>query len=423
MRKSYMLLLALTSLLMYSGPASAAEFDDNRNWLTTEVAWSDSGRLSADHQLAAPLTACYNMAYGTPVLGINVMTPRGDYVAAITALSGGELRWLDSVEGLPAPVQWDAGKYFVAANVPDRELIVWFTAPAQNPYRLRLPIATEMFDCIAFPPPGIQSEPAPWRDWRIAVAHHIGSIDDYPGADTTKLSVAYLDGTGSAVEELPLVPLKYSPSVFQFLEYPIDGGSVPLLVGANRAGVHSAYYDTGSQTWIGQTLPYDAAALWGLYLDHSPYGPTAIIHYIEDSASGKYTVMGEIALREGRPGQILSGWGGSRWFEGTYGGSQRAFIRTTYSPYPFLVGADIGRLGLAYNPASSHTADDNLGYRSVVLVPGSRGLGAALPDVQSPIAAVAGSSHWRSGMPSLFWIQQDNTARGDTSLYVTTYSP
>jgi hypothetical protein len=194
-------------------------------------------------------------------------------------------------------------------------------------------------------------------------------------------------------------------------------------MGANSIGVHSAQFDRASNQWLASRVSYDSTSYLGFFLEHTAVGPKALIYYTQTFAEGISSVIQEINLSVNPRGIIESAWGTSQVFSGAYAVDHRVSLPTVTSPYPFLLAADADSISFFHNLTPASARQPMMNYQRVDLFPGLSASGLTTPDVSSPVIAIAGSSHWSTGIPKLFYIQQEEQWHDSGNLYSIALAP
>ena len=85
-------ILLVAILPIQSARAADRDLESLGNWFGDRVDWRVSLGLPVDTEFIAPITADYNWAYGTPLLGVNVREYNTrNYYVAIAGFSDGRL--------------------------------------------------------------------------------------------------------------------------------------------------------------------------------------------------------------------------------------------------------------------------------------------------------------------------------------------
>jgi hypothetical protein len=410
--------------------AQTAGLEQLGRWYLAEVGWRDRGTLPSDNELAAPLIAQYNWAYGAIAMGLNVRA-RGtsSYYAAVALNDNAQLDVLDSFGPVSGPVLWDAGKYHLAAGLPNGQLVVWLCAPGAMPRRVVLTDSYTPgtgFDLAVYPPDPVSRT---WESWVISAAYQYSQGD--PG-----LLVESFHGDGSSLDFTSTLGTPGNLVSVQYADYPASaGGSTPYVAftcerdnqpspGNNaHTGLLTAWYSSSEGRWVPANFRNT-----GLYLGNTSLGwggangtATVLAAFDESDQSGLYGGLQLLTTSINRHGQVASTAHSACWLPCAPRRDNFCFLDSARLAGPFTVLSDGLDVFFGWRVQAAN-GGQGLEYYHLRLHQGERAQQGTGTQARFPILGVAAAAHWSSGDPSLYWIQRGNSS-GETGgvLYQLVY--
>ena len=427
------LFVALAGAVLTLAPLDCAQaqttgLDQLGRWYLAQVQWRDRGTLPSDNEFAAPLTAQYNWAYGGIVMGLNVRA-RGtsSYYATVALNDNAQLDVLDSFGPVIGPAVWDAGKYHMAAGLPNGQLVLWLCAPGAMPHRVVLTDSYTPgtgFDLAVYPPDPISRT---WEDWVVSAAYQYSQGD--PG-----LLVESFHGDGRSLDYTSTLGTQGDLVSVQYADYPLQGsGITPYAIFTHKrdnqpttgnnahTSLLAAWYSTSEGRWVPAHLRDTGLYLGTTFFGWSGSNAVALAAFDESDQSGLYGGLQLISTSINRHGQVSSTAPSSCWLPCAPRLSQFCFLESARVASPFTVlsdGLDIF-MGWRVQPSGG---GEGLEYYHLRLFTGERIQQGTGVSARYPILGVAAAAHWSTGDPSLYWIQRGND-RGEAGglLYQLVY--
>jgi len=421
------LALAAVMALPALGVAQVAGLDQPGNWEFREVYWRDSGSLPVDNEFASPLVAQYNWAYGMTIVGVNVRAVgSNDYYAAVALYNSGYLDAMNVIGPLNGPAMWDAGPFHVAAGLPDGRLIVWLTAPGEMPFQVQYSTGYKQgtaFDVTVYTPPQANTK---WGEWEIIAAFQLSGGD-------TLVSVEDHFGNGNLRNDYGLIGLPGNLQAIAHLDYPVNDVSVPFVLmtvarddqqvpGNNDHLLTQAAYFDQDKGWYVQTLRSSGIDNGAVYCGYTDQAQMLVAY----DNSDQYDITGGLQqVSFGNPsvpsaGLVLNGFDNLPVAAET---PLWAYFASARTSLPMVVASNGGDVYLGYYAPAAGRIGNELGYRFFVLHPGEARQGAGGLEAQYPLSGVAGTSHWSTGNPELFWVQQGSQNHAGGQLYHAQFLP
>jgi hypothetical protein len=380
-------------------------------WYLAEIGWRSRGTLPADNEIASPLIAQYNWAYGAIVMGLNVRA-RGtnSYYATIALNDNALLDSLDSVGPLNGTALWDAGKYHLAAGLPNGQLVVWLTVPGASPQRVILSsnyAPGTGFDLAVYPPEPLTAK---WEDWVITAAYQYNQ-------DTPGLQAESFNGRGESRDYTTTLPTPGSLVSVQYADYPRDGGWTPYVVftclrdkqavSGNNAhtSVQAAWYDSAQGNWIPANFRNTGLYLGNCYLGWKNGSAFALTAFDESDQFSIYGGLQLLTSSINRHGQVATSANSSCWLPTAPVAANFSYLDSARVASPFTVlsdGLDVF-LGWRVKPAKG---GDGVEYYNLKLFQGERVQQNNVDVAKYPVQGVAAAAHWSTGDPSLYWVQR-----------------
>ena len=417
--------LAFAILSTTAAHAQAARLETMVNWDYDPIALIPKGGAPANGMPVASMTAHYNWGYGMTMLGLNLQVPgETRYYAACTMFSpanGAEV--LDAIGPFTSPVEWHSGPYHVAAAMPEGLICVWLTAPGHFPSRVLLAgdyMKGTAFTVDVVPPRPLSTD---WSAWRISIAYQrFVSNGRY-------LTMGRFNGNGRAIEYLTDASIPGDLLAIDYLEYPVTGGTLPFVLltvsrnevlppGSPRRSTSYAAFYSLNRGWVVQTLRDG-----GLYNGRAMLMNTGdVIGLLGVDNSTIDNVVP--ALQQVRTwvdsGQIFSEVGTQTYLPFSVERQAMALANSTLSMYPLVAVTNGTDVDLGYYLDQE---DRLFEYRFFELYRGNVETEGSMVRAAFPIYSVATATHWSSGYPELFWIQQDILDPTRTGLYRMAYGP
>ncbi len=420
--------ISLALALPSGALAQTTGLDQLGRWYLAEVDWSDRGALPSDNELAAPLIAEYNWAYGAIMMGLNVRA-RGtsSYYAAVALNDNAKLDALDSFGPVSSPALWDAGKYHLAAGLPSGQLVVWLCAPGTQPRRVVLTdsyTAGTGFDLAVYPPDPISTD---WSKWVISAAYQYSKGD-------SGLQVESFHGDGRSLDYTNTLPTPGNLVSVQYMDYPLEDGNItpyvvfscerdtrPVAGNNSHTGLQAAWYSGAEGRWVPVVLRETGVYLGKTYLAQSGTAITALAAFDQTDAGGAYGGLQLISTSANRHGQVASTLHSNCWLPCAPQSNNLCFLQSARVSSPFTVlsdGLDVF-FGWRVQPAGGGQGVD---YYHLRLFQGERSAQGAANTAHYPVLGVAAAAHWSTGDPSIYWVQRGND-RGEAGgvLYQLVY--
>jgi hypothetical protein len=397
-------------------PSFAAEQSDITNWRTQQLRWHDNGGLPVDSEFGSPLVAQYNYAYGATVLGITAHRTGGeDYYAVIAVYDGTALTAMDVLGPLTAPPQFSIGRYHLAVAQPDGRVFIWLTAPGAEPKRLHLTddaVPDAPLSCLALPP---DPPSAKWEDWRIFLGYCMDTNPPY-------LELVYYRDAAEQTQTIFGLSL---PSVLDAISLVgSDFGSPHVLfsvvdtAATNRSNAQVGVYlsSPGSSGWYTQRIA--GAGNLGAVLHPGVTGDWETAIVLEDTSSAGFWFQ-QIKFATLATG-MQAAMGGAEYFSTPFEERCISLFESKRSELPMLAYGDDADVSLVWREAQPGRAGSSLGISSLLLHQGET-------DTQGssvyPIQAVAGTAHWSTGNPEIYWVQQGSIDNDTGQLFRIAFMP
>lgn len=429
MRLTFSMLITLACILLVSQISMAADRDMELpgNWTSSRVDWRRSLGIPIDTEFVAPLTAHYNWAYGNTLLGVNVRQfGAREFYAAIASFSDDRLDILDSEGPLPGAAILRSGRYHVTAGLADGRILCWLTAPGEYPVRLQLAnryLRGSGFDVIVEAP---DPPSATWADWTILVCFQTSLGEN-------NIATEVYDGNGRLIYDLPGLQVAGRVRQLEYTRSPVPGVDLPWLLmsidsGSVSAGapynatVGTAWYVPGEQ-WYLQGVRPGGRDNSSIYLDDEAAGGAIALMAWDDSdefSSGGF--IERLHMRSGNARQIITDKGLPNLFNWHTTSANWCFGRTVSSRYPYVLFSDGTDLMFGYNAARRGEEGADVGYRTFTLMQGLR----VSDDYgnEGPLYSLEGlalSTHWNTGQPQVFYIQNGSADYEGGQLYQMRY--
>lgn len=398
-----------TVLAKYEG------YSDTLSWNIAEMDWADMSGLPRDVEFTAPVTASYNLGYGTTMLGLNLRSGAegNQYYLAIASCVNGQLTVYDYMGPFEAPVQWDSGPYHLAAGLPDRRLAVWLTAPGEYPRLSYLAFdyqPSTTFTCTVVPPSGLANN---WPAWQIDAAYL---------TDNRTLAVGAYDGLGRFLAGPELLDTVYSVNSIVMRKLALGDIWTTSVVYTNSKGLYHAWYDE-TKGWQSERLADNRLDNIRLWFSPEPAPPLGLVLYVDGADAYTNPTLHALTISNASGRYITVRWGHSTTVWPEYRQRPTAFIDSVSSIWPLIAQASDGNIQLAYHQPDP-TGKRHMPFNSVELHYGVRhGSGTGTVEAY-PITGISGTAHWQSGNPVIFWVQLGGGRRpGEGTLFRLSYEP
>jgi hypothetical protein len=407
--------LALAGFPVLPATAQSAQLYQVTDWRSEELTWRNDGGLPVNSEFSAPIAVQYNWAYGATALGLTTHhVGSADYYAVLALYTKRTLDAQDVLGPFSSPPQYSSGRYSLAVSTPDRLVYVWLTAPGADPRRVLLandavpgaPIA-----CLAQPP---DPPSAQWAKWRITRAYAYSDIG-------TQLEQLLLDGTGKLLDAAPGINLPGALNAVALA--PVSAGWPQVMFaaydpradsGGSTAGVYLAAQ--APRGWAIARLT-DAASHGAVFPASLAGGQGTAIVVSDMSSAGAF--LQQIQLADPTGGG-LSQLGPYDYFIQAFSQRRYNLFESVLSALPLLALTDGAGIWLAWQSQSPGRAPGLPGYTYAQLYAGS-----VVEENQPafPILTVAGTAHWNTGHPELYWVQQGSPDNGTGQLFRLAYEP
>ncbi|MCH7471986.1 hypothetical protein IIA79_03435 [bacterium] len=429
-RASWLGLLVSILLLLLPSPAAAqtAGLDQLSDWYLSKAGWRSTSGLPVDIEFAPPLTAHYNWAYGVTALGLNMRgVGSSDFYTVFAIYQDGLLDSLDVIGPLSGSSQWDSGPYHMAAGLPDGRIVVWLTAPREDPRQFTLADSYapgSPIDVVVHPSDPLQAD---WENWWITAAFEYNALDP-------TLLVSSSDGDGKSMGFFQTIALPGELRSVAYLDYPGPRSSIAYLLytvvrdrrvelGNNQhTTTYAAWYVAG-QSWRVQTLRNSGLYSGGVFIGGASQGPFGMVAWDESdiySISGGAQLL-NITSQDGV--QVQTSIGARVYLSNPMTTGISSFLFSTRSHYPMLIFSDGANLRLSYYIPSQGRISDELAYLGVDLFQGEQVEEGGKLAPAYPITAVATAAHWSTGNPEIFWVQKGSRDHPGGQLYRMAYRP
>jgi hypothetical protein len=426
-------LLLGTALWLAVAPGAAqaqtAGLEQLGRWYLAELNWRNRGTLPADNEAAAPLVAQYNWAYGAITMGLNIRA-RGtnSYYAAIAINDNASLDYLDSVGPANGPALWRAGKYFLAAGLPNGQLVVWLTAPGASPRRIVLTnsyTGGTGFDVAVYPPDPLGTD---WAKWFISAAYQNSDssrglvVESFTGAGTSQGITSTLQTPGNLVDvrylDFPLAD-KSSYTAYTVFTYERDNQPVP---GNNtHTGIQAAWYNMSQNQWAPTSFRDTGLYLGNCYLGWKNSAVCALVAFDQSEGASLYGGLQLLNCSANRLNQVATSAAGSCWLPVAPVRNNFYFLESARVASPFTVLSDGQDIYLGWQ-VQSNRGGNQLEYFHLCLYRGDRQTQGNTELALYPIQGVAAAAHWSTGDPSLYWVQRgSNRGASGGVLYQLVY--
>ena len=420
--------LLLCLILATAAPASDRDLELAGNWFSSRVEWRTSIGLPIDTEFSRPLVAEYNWAYGSTILGINnrEFNSRRYYVA-IAGYKDQRLDIYDSIGPMPQAAQLSSGPYHISAGLPDGRIICWLTLPGEFPIQLRLAeryLPGSGFDVIVEPPQPISSNLA---DWTVLVCYQANVAGN-------SVATEVLDGEGRLIYDLPGLEMEGVVRQLEYTRHPVHGVDMPWLLasveygdsaagGVLRKAVGSAWYVPNDQ-WFKQAIRTTGRNNTSIYLDDDAAGGAVALMAWDGSDDNRNEgYIERLHMRVGNSRQIITDRGLPVLFNRYTATHNWCFKRTSANRYPYVLFSDGTDLLFGYNASRRGDEGEDVGYKTFVLQEGQQitdDYGNSGP--LYPIEGVAMSTHWSSGSPHVFYIQNGSIDHEGGQLFQLEYT-
>lgn len=421
--------IAILFLLLLWGTATASDRDLELpgNWFGDRVDWRVSLGLPTDSEFTAPLVAQYNWAYGSTVLGVNVRefgTHR--YFATVAGFSDGRLDIYDSVGPLGRAAVYKAGPYHVSAGLDDGRVLCWLTAPGEFPRSLVLVnnyLPTSGFDVVVEPPDPPGSN---WEDWTVVLSYQANVAGN-------NIVTVVLNGNGELLYDLPGLEMDGVVRELEYARRPLPGLDMPYLLmvveygdsgsgGILRKATGTAWFDP-DQGWFTQGIRATGRSNSSVYLDADTAG--GALAMMAWDASDEYqntSYIERLHLRLGSSGQVLTDTGLPNLVNRFTTNVNWCFGKTVANRFPYVLFSDGTDVLFGYNASRRGEQGRDVGYKTFVLVRGQlAGDEYGNEGPLYPVEGVAMSTHWNTGDPLVFFIQQGSADYAGGQLYHLQY--
>jgi len=416
LRPKHILLATLAWLLgTTSASAGLPGLDNPDYWRLREVTWADKGGVPIDSQFSQGLSAHYNLAYGTTVLGVTTRVPDDNhYYAVVASCEDSQLTTLDYMGPFNTAPTWHSGPYHVAAGLPDGRLVVWLTAPGEFPVPLTASwnyIPGTPFSCQAYPP----EPPAKrWQDWTATVAYEVDP--DNPG-----IAVITIDGIGRVIAGLDILDLSNHLAEIHLREYTFGEYIIPGLLIYSGASIYSAWHHP-TWGWRAEKLSDSRLDRVRLWLSPGIRQPGALAIFNDNADILDVPVLQQINLAITAETGITARWGKSAKFDQNYEYDETSFIDTVQLVWPLIAQSTGTDIWLSYHYQDPRAKPGSLVFKSALLHTGERGIIGSEEVALHPVLSISGASHWNTGTPEIFWVQLGGgRLYGEGALYQLEY--
>lgn len=414
------LLVLLLSAAAVSFPAHAAlpsaQLNHLTDWYSEELTWSNNGGLPVDSEFSAPIAAQYNWAYGATMLGLTAHVVGGsDYYAVMALVVKHTLNAQDVIGPLSSTPQFSTGRYSLAASTSNRMVYAWLTAPRADPHRLILvtdATANSPIACLVQPPDPPSTQ---WDQWRITLAFAHSDMG-------TQLEVLLFDGMGKVLDSAPSINLPAAlnavalrPAINSWPQLLFSASDAADTNGAATMGVYLAEQSTHG--WVIVRL-VDAGNPGAIFPPPGlPDNLNTALVISDTSTSGAF--LQQIQLADPTGGG-LSQLGTYSYFSQPFAQRRYNLFDSALSALPLLAFTDGTDILLAWQSETRGRAPGLPGYAFTQLFTGE------VTDPEQPlypILTLAGTSHWSTGYPELYWVQQGSPDNGTGQLFCIAYRP
>ncbi|MCB1220599.1 MAG: hypothetical protein H7A35_02965 [Planctomycetales bacterium] len=420
-------ILLVAILPIQSARAADRDLESLGNWFGDRVDWRVSLGLPVDTEFIAPITADYNWAYGTPLLGVNVREYNTrNYYVAIAGFSDGRLDIYDSEGPMNATAELRSGRYHVTAGLPNGRLLCWLTVPGQFPIRLELSrsyLPGSGFDVVVDPPEPVSANLA---DWTILASYQTNVAGNNIATDV-------MDGNGRLLYELPGLEMDGVVRQLEYTREPVAGVDMAWMLmsveyGEPRAGdvlrsaVGTAWFVPGQQ-WYTQAVRPTGRNNSSIYLDNTAGGALALMAWDSSDNYQTLSYIDRLHMRMGNTRQVITDKGIANLLSYYTTTRNWCFRRTAANRFPYVLFSDGRDLLFGYNATRRGEEGDEAGYRSFALMQGERvsddyGNEGAL----YPVDGVTMSTHWSTGAPLVFYIRNGSADYPGGQLYHLQYT-
>jgi hypothetical protein len=405
-----LLSIVITCLVALPVASRAQNLADITSWRVQRVRWFDRGGLPVDNEFTSPMVAQYNWAYGATVLGVTVHRNGGnDYYAALAVYNGNALAALDVLGPFSTQPQFNAGRYHVAVAQPDGRVYAWLTAPGADPRRVLLaddavpgaPVA-----CLALPP---DPPSAKWEQWNVMLAYCSNSDPPY-------LEVISYTGEGKSTGQIFGLSL---PSALNAVSLVGSSGLAPQVLfsvldtpATSNVNAQVGLYlsSRGANGWYTQRVA--GAGSRGVVLHPGVAGSweTAIVMMDATSSGFFMQQLGFATLDSG----MQPSMGAYSYFSAQFQPSCISLFESTRSTLPLMAYSDGLDVSLVWRETQRGHEGSLLGISSLVLHQGET---STQRSAIYPVLAVAGTAHWSTGNPEVYWVQQGSVDNSTGQLF------
>jgi hypothetical protein len=407
------MLAVLSAWPLDAASGQARQLADLSSWITEPVDWGRVQVVSEDATFLGPLTACYNMAYGATVLGLNAREGGSAYYAVIANYHDGVVDVLDAVGPLAEPVEWHSGPYYLAAGLADGRLVAFLTAPGEYPRQVVLSqdyASRTPFSCVARPSQPVSDN---WAYWSITAAFQLDSLEP-------ELAVQTYDGRGRVLDSAQRLSLPAQLSSVTYMDMPAGEASVPVLGFVTARGVAAGWHE---YAWGWHLEPLAGNALSNCQLasitDPAALGLLALYRDASDPFSLPQLQRINLAYHQG---EVSVRWGQASLLAEQLDIRSQAFVESDLAPLPLLAAATDGDIRLVWLTAAAKPDQRSLAIQEALLHSGERQFGGDNTPLY-PILAVAGAAHWHTGYPEIYWVQLGSQFGGYGQLFRLAYEP